>query len=84
MQASNRGYDRTESRNTMIMDREPTNAEEALTMGLVLAVTAPTDALAREVLESAQRIAWGLDEATVKRCMAAAEVELAMFTSEWN
>jgi len=46
----------------------PQTREEALTLALALAISAPTDELAVKVTEQAEELAAGLDELTVERC----------------
>jgi len=44
------------------------NDEQALTLALALAVTAPDDSRSRRLAEIAETIATRLDHATVERC----------------
>jgi hypothetical protein len=52
--------------------------KEALTLALKLAITAPDDKQSAEVLEIAETIAVGMDEATVDQCKATALAEIEL------
>ena len=53
---------------------EITNNQDALTLALVLAVTAPSDEQAKEATELAKSFASGMTESQVETCKMAAEV----------
>ena len=53
---------------------EITNNEDALTLALVLAVTAPSDEQSKEATELAKGFASGMTEKQVEICKMAAEV----------
>lgn len=55
---------------------EITNNEDALTLALVLAVTAPSDEQSKEATELAKGFASGMTEKQVEICKMAAEVAI--------
>lgn len=55
-----------------LMTREPQNHDEALTMGLVLAITAPTEEDAQRVIQMAEELAVGMTDEQVEAAKARA------------
>jgi hypothetical protein len=56
----------------MIRFAEPKTPEQALTLGLFLSLTAPTDELSQEIAVDVEHFAALLDPETIEMCKAAA------------